>query len=55
MFAYFLWLNSEGRDKIKVYLSVHHICVLILCTLGGEPRPWCDRGVKEGRGDVGKD
>ena len=23
--AYFLWLNSEGRDKIKVYSSVHHI------------------------------
>ena len=23
--VYFLWLNSEGRDKIKVYSSVHHI------------------------------
>ena len=22
--AYFLWLNSEGRDKTKVYSSVHH-------------------------------
>ena len=27
MSAYFLWLNSEGRDKIKVDFSVHHIRV----------------------------
>ena len=25
--AYFLRLNCEGRDKIKVYSSVHHIHV----------------------------
>ena len=55
MSAYFLWLNSEGRDKIKVYFSVHHIHVLISFIIGGEPRLWCDRGVKEGWGDVGKD
>ena len=25
--AYFLWLNSEGRDNIKVYSSIHHIYI----------------------------
>ena len=25
--AYFLWLNSEGRDKIKVYSCIHHIYI----------------------------
>ena len=52
--TYFLWLNSEGRDKIKVYSSVHHIHIYIFCIEGGEPRLWRDRGIKEGRRDVVK-
>ena len=46
MFAYFLWLNSEGRDKIKVYFRVHHIQVKISCIVGGEPRLWRDIVIK---------
>ena len=44
--AHFLWLNSEGRDKIKVYSSAHYIHVKISYIIGGEPRLWCDRAIK---------
>ena len=47
MFAYFLWLNSEGRDKIKVYFRVHHIQVKISCIVGGKPRLLRDIVIKE--------
>ena len=46
MSAFFMWLNSEGRDKIKVYSSAHYIHVKISYIIGGEPRLWCDRAIK---------
>ena len=39
MSAFFLWLNSEGRYKIKFYSSVHHIHVKISCIIGLEENP----------------
>ena len=49
MSAYFLWLNSEGRDKIKVFFIflIRFKFRQIYLITGGEPKLWCHRGVKE--------